>query len=227
MEFVFGWLPTARKRVIKSQAMDQEPNHTPDNPPKPVIPPPDLSRPPPPPPSPLEGMPKSSPPPLASAGKSAAKVNLAGLREEGTAPAKGLASLNIRITAAAIDMVVALGISVGLVLILPAFAGKLAGLIGIAYLVLRDSLAFLGGQSVGKKAMKLKAVTLDGKSLVSNWEAALVRNGVLIIPFFGLVELFILLNREDKPERGRRLGDEWAKTQVIVEPRPLVSEEPG
>ena len=172
-------------------------------------------------------MPKSSPPPLASAGNAAAKVNLAGLREEGTAPAKGLASLNIRITAAAIDMVVALGISVGLVLILPAFAGKLAGLIGIAYLVLRDSLAFLGGQSVGKKAMKLKAVTLDGKSLVSNWEAALVRNGVLIIPFFGLVELFILLNREDKPERGRRLGDEWAKTQVIVEPRPLVSEEPG
>jgi hypothetical protein len=68
--------------------------------------------------------------------------------------------------------------------------------------------------------MKIQTVTLDGKSLVGNWEAALIRNGVLIIPLFPLVELFILLTREDKPERGRRLGDEWAKTKVIIEEKP-------
>ncbi len=80
----------------------------------------------------------------------------------------------------------------------------------------RDSLPFLGGQSVGKKAMKLKAVTLEGKSLVGNWEAALIRNGVLTIPFFVMVELYVLLSREGKPGHGFRLGDEWAKTKVII-----------
>ena len=84
----------------------------------------------------------------------------------------------------------------------------------------RDSLAFLGGQSIGKKVLKLKVVTVDGKSLVNNWEPALIRNGVLLIPLFPLIELFILLTREGKPEHGRRLGDEWAKTQVILAPEP-------
>ncbi len=210
--------------------MDQEPENTTeitaDSLPKPVIPPPDLSRPPPP-PSPLESMPKSSPPPLASGGNEAARVNLRGAPDQDESPATGLAPFNTRITAAAIDIVVAMGITIGLTFILPGFASRLAGLTGIAYLITRDSLPFLGGQSVGKKAMKLRAVTLEGKSLVNNWEAALIRNGVLIIPFFGLVELFILLTREDKPERGRRLGDEWAKTQVILEPKPPAPEEVG
>jgi uncharacterized RDD family membrane protein YckC len=212
--------------------MDQEPDDaietTPDSPPKPVIPPPDLSRPAPPPPSPLENLPKSSPPPLADAGNAAARVNLRDPLEEGDeSPAKGLAPFNTRITAAVIDILVAMGITISLTFLLPGFATKLAWLTGFAYMVVRDSLPFLGGQSVGKKAMKLKAVTLDGKSLVNNWEAALIRNGLLIIVFFGLIELFILLTREDKPERGRRLGDEWAKTRVIVEPKLPAQEEAG
>ena len=217
--------------VSKRHAMDQEPDHateiTPDSPPKPVVPPPDLSRPSPPPPSPLESLPKSSPPPLATAGNAAARVNLSGTSEDDLATANRLAPFNTRITAAALDIVVALGVTIGLILILPGFANKLAGLTGVAYLITRDSLVFLGGQSVGKKAMKIRAVTLDGKSLVNKWEAAFIRNGVLIIPFFGLIELFILLTREDKPERGRRLGDEWAKTQVILEPKPAAPAEPG
>lgn len=155
-------------------------------------------------------------------------MKLGGSLEEGDeSPAAALVTFNTRMTAAAIDIVVAMGITIGLTFILPGFATRLAWLTGVAYMVTRDSLPFLGGQSVGKKAMKLKAVTLEGKSLVKNWEAALIRNGVLIIPFFGLVELFILLTREDKPERGRRLGDEWAKTQVIPEPKPPVPEEAG
>lgn len=203
--------------------MDEETNNANEIPPvaplKPVIPPPDLSRPPPPPPSSLE-----SRPPLGAGGNVAAKVNLRIASEDDESPATGLAPFNTRITAAALDIVVAMGVTIGLMLILPGFADRLGWLIGVAYLITRDSLPFLGGQSVGKKAMKLKAVTLDGQSLVSNWQAALIRNGVLIIPFFGLVELFILLTREDKPERGRRLGDEWAKTRVIIEPTPPVPE---
>ena len=219
--------------------MDQEPDNEteikPDGPPKPVIPapfipPPNLSPPPPPPPpSPLDSRPKSaSPQPLSPPGNTGVHVNLRGATDadDDGSPAKGAAPFNTRATAAVIDGVVAVGIIIGLYFLLPGFAHKLAWLAGTAYLVTRDSLPFLGGQSVGKKAMKLRAVTLDGKPLTGNWETALIRNGVLIIPLFALVELYILLTREDKPERGRRLGDEWAKTKVIIEQKPPVPE-PG
>ncbi len=206
--------------------MDQEPDNDTEikPPPKPVIPPPDLSRPPPPPPSPMDGLPKSTPPPVPSGG-GGVKVTLRTARDESAD--QGVVTFNTRIIAAVIDMVVAMGITIGLILLLPGFANKLAYLTGLAYLVTRDSLPFLGGQSVGKKAMKIKVVTLDGASLVGKWEAAVVRNGILIIPLFPLVELFILLTREDKPERGRRLGDEWAKTRIIVEEKPPAAEEIG
>jgi uncharacterized RDD family membrane protein YckC len=136
----------------------------------------------------------------------------------GEAQAGSPAPFNTRILAVLIDMVVMVGLQMSVAWILPNFAVKIAWLVGLAYLVTRDSLSFMGGQSVGKKAMKLKVVTQQGASLVNNWEAALIRNSVLAIPLFGLVEVIILLTREDKPERGLRLGDEWAKTKVIVAP---------
>ncbi len=176
-----------------------------------VIPPPDLPRPPAPPPS----LPPGSAP--VAEGAVAVKIRNAQDAADDDALVAGLASFNSRATAALIDMVVAAGVAIALAFILPGFADRLAWLAGIAYLVTRDSLPFLGGQSVGKKAMKLRAVTLGGESLVGKWETALIRNGVLAIPLFAFVELFILLTREGKPERGLRLGDEWAKTKVILE----------
>lgn len=136
----------------------------------------------------------------------------------------GFAPFNTRATAAVIDCIVSFGITMTLTWVLPGFASKLAWLTGMAYLIVRDSLPFLGGQSIGKKAMKIKAVTMDDKSLSGNWEAAVLRNLILVIPLMGLVEIFILLTREDKPERGRRLGDEWAKTKVIIALEPAKGE---
>lgn len=141
--------------------------------------------------------------------------------------APGTVSFNTRAIAAVIDAVISTGITILLYIILPGFAEKLAWMTGAAYLLVRDSLPFLGGQSVGKKAMKIQVVTLEGKSLVSDWQTAIIRNGPLIIPLFAFVELYILLNREEKPERGRRLGDEWAKTKVIVERKPELEDEIG
>jgi uncharacterized RDD family membrane protein YckC len=129
-----------------------------------------------------------------------------------------LAPFGTRIVAALIDTLVAVGLQIVVAQILPHFASHISWLVGLAYLVTRDSLPFLNGQSVGKKAMKLRVVTLEGKSLIGNWEPALIRNAVLAIPFFAFIEWIVLLTREDKPERGRRLGDEWAKTQVILAP---------
>jgi uncharacterized RDD family membrane protein YckC len=87
-------------------------------------------------------------------------------------------------------------------------------LVVIAYAITRDSLPFLDGQSVGKKLLKLRAVTEDGESLSGNWGPGIIRNIVLLIPFFGIVELIVLLTNKDL----RRLGDQWGKTKVIVEP---------
>ena len=140
--------------------------------------------------------------------------------DESEPQAGSLAPFNTRILAALIDMVVAVGLQISLVLILPHFAARLAWIVALAYLVTRDSLPFLGGQSVGKKAMKLQAVTLDGKSLVGKWEPSVIRNVAMIVFPLAFVEFIVLLTRENKPEQGRRLGDEWAKTKVILAPVP-------
>ena len=187
-----------------------------------VIPPPDLFRPPTPPPLPI-----SSVPPLPQTSGEftgpyvKVKLHDAADFEDDDSSAGQVATFNTRAVAAIIDLLVGLGVNIGLAWILPDFAGRLAQLAGMAYFVTRDSLPFLDGQSVGKKAMKLKVTTLDGSSISENWTAALIRNGVLLIPFFFLVEMFILLTRESGVDRGRRLGDEWAKTRVIIqEPEP-------
>lgn len=210
------------------EAMEEQPDNvgdvTSDKPAKPFIPPPPVlsQNTPPPPPSPLDSIPRSAPPPppLSHAAEPVVKVKL---REEGDGievTGGGMAPFNPRIIAAVIDVLVATGLAWGLILILPGFASRLGYLASIGYLLTRDALPFLGGQSVGKKAMKLQAVTLDGQPLTGKWESSVIRNISMVIPVMPLVELFVLLTREDKPERGRRLGDEWAKTKVIVEVRP-------
>ena len=191
--------------------------------PRPVIPPPNLNPPPPPPLSPLDSrQPMTSPPPSMPS-HDGVKVKLRDGGGDDESQRHGVVPFNTRITAAVIDVVVSSGLLIGLTLLLPGFAQKIGYLASLGYLITRDSLPFLGGQSIGKKAMKIKAVTLEGKSLVGNWETAFIRNVGLIIPLFGFVELFILLSREEKPERGRRLGDEWAKTQVIFDEKPVAT----
>lgn len=82
---------------------------------------------------------------------------------------------------------------------------------GFAYFLTRDSLPFLDGQSVGKKAMGIRAVSESGEPLTNNWGPGIIRNLVLMIPLFPLIELIVLVSND----KGLRLGDQWAKTQVI------------
>jgi uncharacterized RDD family membrane protein YckC len=134
-------------------------------------------------------------------------------------PADGTATVNSRAIAVFIDLAVCFGLALATVWLLP--FSRLGMLVAVAYMLTRDSLPFLNGQSIGKKAMKLKAVDLAGNSLAGNWQTGAIRNISLVIPFVPFVELFVLLTREDGPNRGRRLGDEWAKTRVIVHEPPL------
>lgn len=191
--------------MLSDGSMDEESLQ----PEKPAVPPPDLPKPSIPPPD----LPK--PPPVTPV----PPVNVA-IRKPGDPepePDDGtLAPFNTRIIAALIDVLISMGLYIAAVFILPGFVERAAVLLSLGYLIARDSLPFLGGQSVGKRAVKLKVVTLEDKPIVGNWEVSLIRNGGLLIPFFGLVELFVLLTREGKPDQGRRLGDEWAKTKVVT-----------
>ena len=59
--------------------------------------------------------------------------------------------------------------------------------------------------------MNIRAVTEDGLPLTNNWGPAIIRNIVLLIPIFPLIELIVLLTNDKK----QRLGDQWAKTRVV------------
>lgn len=122
------------------------------------------------------------------------------------------ADLGARIGAAVIDFLVAAALS---------WAGSIVNsslgmLAYVAYMLTRDALPFLEGQSIGKKAVGLKAVTEDGASLSGNWNPGLLRNIPMAIFPLPLVELIIMLVNKDKPEGLRRLGDQWAKTKVVT-----------
>lgn len=83
---------------------------------------------------------------------------------------------------------------------------------GGTYLLLRDALPFLNGQSVGKKLMGIRAVKEDGSNLINDWRTSALRNLPLIISPLVIVELIIMLTNRDR----QRLGDQWARTRVIA-----------
>lgn len=140
----------------------------------------------------------------------------------------GKADLGKRIVAAVIDGVIAGVIGIAL----PA----VGGLVGSAYMLLRDGLEFdfMNHRSVGKHVMKLHLVTLDGSpidistSVRRNWMFALGAViplllfipilGWIAIPFVGLAALvlgvleIVLVLTDDQ---GRRLGDKMAGTRVV------------
>lgn len=122
--------------------------------------------------------------------------------------------LHKRLGAAAIDILVAYALYFILAQVLP---GMIAWAINLVYLLTRDCLPFLDGQSLGKKALGLRAVTEDGQSLSGQWQPGILRNILLAIPAIGpIVELIILYTREDSADSGLRLGDGFANTKVVT-----------
>ncbi len=125
--------------------------------------------------------------------------------EPETLPSGTTPSVGKRILAVIID-----GLIAGVCGVVPA----VGPIIAIAYMLTRDALPFLDGQSIGKKAMNLRAISAEtGKPLTNDWGPAIIRAVVMYIPFFPIVELIVMTQN---PEQ-QRLGDKWAKTKVIAE----------
>ena len=81
------------------------------------------------------------------------------------------------------------------------------------YVLLADALPFLNGQSLGKQAMKIRVVKQDTYDpITEDYGASALRKVSLMIPIFGLVDAFMVFNKDKL-----RFGDKWAKTTVIKE----------
>ena len=84
-------------------------------------------------------------------------------------------------------------------------------IIAIGYMLTRDALPFLNGQSIGKKLMNIKAIKEDsGQMLTNDYATAITRQIPLFIPFFNIVDALMVFSDDKK-----RFGDKWAKTIVV------------
>lgn len=116
------------------------------------------------------------------------------------------------------------------------FIPVVGGLIGLAYILLRDGfdVEFMDYRSIGKKLMKLRPIRPDGTSM--SYEASFRRNwplvfgslvqilifipviGWLLIPIVAIVGLALLIAEValvfTNPE-GKRWGDQLADTKVV------------
>lgn len=122
----------------------------------------------------------------------------------------------MELTAASIssagNRVVAFLIDVFVMVVIIALLQTPGILIAVAYLLTRDGLPFLDGQSIGKKVLDLQAVDYKGEPLTRNWRPVILRNVFLLVfPFVPILELFVLLNNPD----GLRIGDQIANTRVV------------
>jgi uncharacterized RDD family membrane protein YckC len=87
------------------------------------------------------------------------------------------------------------------------------GFLGSVYLLVRDALPFLDGQSIGKKIMKIRAIELKtGNSLKNNWAISALRSVSLIIPIFNIIDFFMVFSASHQ-----RFGDKWGQTIVVKE----------
>jgi uncharacterized RDD family membrane protein YckC len=90
---------------------------------------------------------------------------------------------------------------------------RIGWLLYVAYMLTRDALPFLEGQSIGKKMMKIRAVKGSEEApLTNDWAASIIRNVSLVIPFVGLIEAIMYL----VGDKTTRLSDELLKTDVRV-----------
>ncbi|MBS0001346.1 MAG: RDD family protein [Cyclobacteriaceae bacterium] len=84
-------------------------------------------------------------------------------------------------------------------------------IIGIAYLLTKESLPLFDGQSIGKKVLRIRAVDNDSyQSIKNKYDKSLMRNISLLIPVFQFIDAFMIFSSDRK-----RFGDQWANTIVI------------
>ncbi len=114
-----------------------------------------------------------------------------------------LATPTDRILAGLIDWIIIILLS----------ATGFGAIIGLAYLLTKESLPIFDGQSLGKKLVKIKVVDNDTYQPIRNkYDKCLIRNISLLIPVFQFIDALMIFSSDRK-----RFGDQWANTIVIKE----------
>src|SRR5687768_10282480 len=82
---------------------------------------------------------------------------------------------------------------IDVVLQIVVFVIPIAGIfIAIAYGLMKDTLPFLDGQSIGKRAMGIRVIkNASGQKLTGDYGAGIVRQISLYIPLFGILDAFM------------------------------------
>lgn len=120
------------------------------------------------------------------------------------------ASLGDRFLGGLIDWLVVIGLSY---LLRGILGWQLTYLVSAVYILIRDALPFLDGQSLGKKVMKTRSVLEDsGIPTTNDYRTSFLRNVLLFIPIVSLIDALFIFGGERK-----RLGDKLAKTIVIYD----------
>lgn len=120
------------------------------------------------------------------------------------------ASLGDRFLGGLIDWLVVVAISY---LLRGVLGWSFTYLISASYILVRDALPFLEGQSIGKKVMKTRAVLEDsGIPTTNDYRTSFLRNILLFIPIVSLIDALFIFSSDRK-----RLGDKLAKTIVIYD----------
>jgi uncharacterized RDD family membrane protein YckC len=116
-----------------------------------------------------------------------------------------------RLAAGAIDLVI-VSVAASLVGSLP-YSYYFFNPIMIAYFLLRDNLPVLDGKSIGKALIGIRVVREDGFSSITNdYGTGIIRNVLFFLPLVNVVEAFMIFSKD-----GKRFGDRWAKTIVVVD----------
>jgi len=109
--------------------------------------------------------------------------------------------LTRRIIAGVIDGAIVIGLC---------FFPRVGWLLGLVYLLARDAMPFLDGQSFGKQLQKLVAITIPHGHRLTNYPArSVIRGLVTLVPVLNIIDLIILFRS------GYRLADKWANTTVV------------
>ena len=117
---------------------------------------------------------------------------------------------------------------------LVSFVPFIGGIVGTAYMLLRDGFEwdFMKHRSIGKTLLKLKVIVLEGEKKIPDLSVSVQRNWIfaiptalMIIPIIGwilvipvslIIYIFEGVKVINGPD-GRRYGDTFAKTIVIEE----------
>jgi uncharacterized RDD family membrane protein YckC len=116
-----------------------------------------------------------------------------------------------RLAAGVIDLIV-MSVAASIINFLP-YSYYFYNPIMIAYFLLRDTLPFLDGKSIGKNLIGIRVVREeDFSKITDDYGTGIIRNVLFFLPLVNIIDAFMIFSKDRK-----RFGDRWAKTIVVMD----------